>query len=160
MGATRLYPVTPIGKPRMTRRDQWLSGARARPAVARYRAFKDEVRARGLSLDVTRFYHVVAIIPMPPSWSSKKRAQHLHEPHRTKPDKDNIEKALLDALYTDDAHAWHGCMTKVWGESGALLIADALLDVSPKGIRAVLTSCAAASTAIQYRSVSRAMERG
>lgn len=28
------------------------------------------------------------------------------KPHQSKPDKDNLERALLDALFEDDAHIW------------------------------------------------------
>lgn len=37
------YPIVPVPKPRMTQRDKW----QKRPAVMRYRAFCDEVRAKG-----------------------------------------------------------------------------------------------------------------
>ena len=37
------YPIIPLGKPRMTQRDKWAK----RPAVLRYRAFKDECRLHG-----------------------------------------------------------------------------------------------------------------
>ncbi|WP_100117023.1 RusA family crossover junction endodeoxyribonuclease [Klebsiella pneumoniae] len=41
-----------------------------------------------------------------------------------KPDADNMIKALMDALFTDDAHIWDFRVTKVWGESGQILISD------------------------------------
>lgn len=111
------YDIVPIPKPRMTRRDTWAK----RPAVLRYRAFKDEVRLKGLTLPEFG-YHVTFVIPMPKSWSKKKRAEMNGKPHQQTPDKDNLEKALLDALHTDDSHVWDGRVTKVWGEVGQIIV--------------------------------------
>lgn len=101
----------------MTRGDKWKS----RPATARYWAFKDEVRWRmkDVSLDAAR---VVFFIPMPESWSKKKRAAMLGEPHRQKPDLDNLIKALGDALHEDDSHVAEIHARKVWAESGMIAI--------------------------------------
>ena len=46
MNTSVVYPITPVPKPRMTRRDRWAK----RPCVLRYWAFKDEVRLRRVSL--------------------------------------------------------------------------------------------------------------
>lgn len=62
-----IYAITPMGKPRMTRSDKW----KKRPEVLRYRAFCDEVRARGVILPESRS-HIIFILPMPQSWSKKK----------------------------------------------------------------------------------------
>ncbi|MGU0055537.1 RusA family crossover junction endodeoxyribonuclease [Enterobacter hormaechei] len=40
------------------------------------------------------------------------------KPHQQKPDKDNLEKALLDAIFDDDSRVWDGRVTKVWGRGG------------------------------------------
>lgn len=66
----RVYDITPIGKPRMTQRDKW----QKRPPVLRYRAFCDEVRLNHVSLPESG-YHVTFILPMPASWSRKRRAE-------------------------------------------------------------------------------------
>lgn len=112
------YPITPVPKPRMTRRDKWMK----RPQVLQYRAFKDECRLRGVRLPKGS-YHVIFVLPMPKSWSEKKRKQMHGQPHRQTPDKDNLEKALLDALHTDDSAVWDGWATKVWGYEGRICIA-------------------------------------
>lgn len=59
---------------------------------------------------------------MPPSWSDKKRSAMNGKPHQQKPDKDNLEKALLDAIFDDDSRVWDGRVTKVWGEVGQIKI--------------------------------------
>jgi Holliday junction resolvase RusA-like endonuclease len=46
------------------------------------------------------------------------------KPHQQKPDKDNLEKALLDAIFEDDCRIWDGRVSKVWGETGQILIGE------------------------------------
>ncbi|AMO48870.1 Endodeoxyribonuclease RusA [Enterobacter sp. FY-07] len=106
----------------MTRSDKW----KKRPEVLRYRAFCDEVRARGVILPESGS-HITFILPMPQSWSKKKRAEMNGKPHKSKPDKDNLEKALLDALFEDDSHVWDSRVTKLWGEVGQVIIREDVL---------------------------------
>lgn len=115
----KVYNITPLGKPRMTRADKW----KKRPEVLRYRAFCDEVRLNKVTLPEGG-YHVIFVLPMPPSWSKKKRALMDGKPHQQKPDKDNLEKALLDALFGEDSHIWDGRVTKIWGETGKMIIRE------------------------------------
>jgi Holliday junction resolvase RusA-like endonuclease len=112
-----IYKVLPMGKPRMTQRDRW----KKRPVVLRYHAFCDEIRAMGIQIPPAGA-HIVFILPMPASWSAKKKAAMNRMPHQQKPDKDNMEKALLDALFGDDSHIWDSRVTKLWGYSEAVLI--------------------------------------
>lgn len=111
------YDILPMGKPRMTQRDKFTK----RIATSRYWAFKAEVRLRGVTVP-EHGYHVTFVLPMPASWSAKKRAEMDGKPHQQKPDKDNLEKALLDAIYDDDARVWDGRVTKLWGEKGLIRI--------------------------------------
>ena len=115
----KIYDITPIGKPRMTRADKW----KQRPPVMRYRAFCDEVRLRKLTMPESGS-HVTFVLPMPPSWSKKKRAEFAGKPHQAKPDCDNMLKALMDAIYENDAHIWDCRITKVWGEKGQIIIGE------------------------------------
>lgn len=113
------YPIIPCPKPRMTRSDKW----NRRAPVLRYRAFCDEVRLYKVQLPAAGA-HVVFVIPMPSSWSAKKRQAMNGKPHQQKPDKDNLEKALLDALFDDDSHIWDSRVSKIWGEEGAIVIQE------------------------------------
>lgn len=115
----QLYDICPLPKPRMTQRDRWAK----RPAVLRYRAFCDEVRLRGVALPVC-CSHVTFVMPMPPSWSKKKRAALAGQPHQQKPDADNLLKALMDAVYHDDCAVWDVRVTKLWGETGSIKIIE------------------------------------
>ncbi|MGJ7799988.1 RusA family crossover junction endodeoxyribonuclease, partial [Enterobacter hormaechei subsp. xiangfangensis] len=50
------------------------------------------------------------------------RQQFDGKPHQSKPDFDNLVKALSDAIYEDDAHIWDARITKLWGEVGQIII--------------------------------------
>lgn len=116
------FPVTPVAKPRMTQRDQWAK----RPAVVRYRAYCDALRGyagrEGFELPDAGA-HITFVIPMPPSWSKRKRAAMDGAPHQQKPDVDNLLKGLFDALRPDDAAIWQVAgMEKRWGTVGRVVI--------------------------------------
>ncbi|EKP8507631.1 RusA family crossover junction endodeoxyribonuclease [Escherichia coli] len=113
------YSITPLGKPRMTRADKW----KQRPPVLRYRVFCDEVRLSGITLPESGA-HVVFVLPMPASWSQKKRASMSGAAHQQKPDIDNLTKSLLDALFDDDAHIWDIRSSKIWGYEGAIVVQE------------------------------------
>ena len=117
---SQVYHITPVPKPRMTQRDRW----QQRPAVMRYRAYCDEVRAAGITLPESG-YHVTFYLPMPASWSKKKRLAMAGQPHQQAPDKDNLEKALLDAIFGEDCRIWDGRITKKWGVDGRIEIGAA-----------------------------------
>jgi len=101
----------------MTQRDKWAK----RPAVLRYRAFADEVRAHGVKVPESDGI-VTFGIPMPKSWSTKKRAAMISAPHKQKPDIDNLLKALLDAVYKDDSGIWRITVCKRWADTGYIRI--------------------------------------
>jgi Holliday junction resolvase len=116
-----LLPVNPMGAVRQTRSDAW----RPRDCVVRYRAFRDHLRAEAkaatytLAEPLSLTFH----LPMPASWSQKKKAAMNGQPHRSKPDLDNLVKAFKDALVTEDSHiAEYGPMRKVWAREGAIEI--------------------------------------
>lgn len=116
---TTTYEITPIAKPRMTRADKW----KQRPPVMRYRMFCDEARLHQIELPDAGA-HVTFVMPMPPSWSQKKRTAMNGKPHQSKPDCDNMLKALMDALFDDDSSIWDCRITKVWGEKGLIIIGE------------------------------------
>jgi Holliday junction resolvase RusA-like endonuclease len=126
-----IYDITPCPKPRMTRQDKFRGkpGRKPmRPCVARYWAFKDEVKYKILA-GVTTLFHlngktIIFYLPMPKSWDKKKRLAHWGKPHRTTPDKDNLEKALMDALYLNDSGVWDTRTIKLWADIGAIDIRD------------------------------------
>jgi Holliday junction resolvase RusA-like endonuclease len=119
--ASRFYDIEPTPYVRQTQADKW----KKRPEVLRYRAFRDEVAWMKLELPED-FFHVVFLIETPRSWSAKKRLEHIGQPHLCKPDKDNLEKGLIDAVYRnrDDAHIWNGASTKIWAGLSGIVVSD------------------------------------
>lgn len=59
---------------------------------------------------------------MPASWSQKKRAQVAGHPHQTKPDADNMLKAVCDCLREEDSGIWSVSMRKYWSDTGRIVI--------------------------------------
>lgn len=126
----RVYPITPVPAPRQTRRDKFAATSRypVRPPVARFRAYCDELKIRAVQIPET-FHHVVFVLGCPASWSARQKAAHEGMPHRAKPDRDNLEKALLDGLFGDDAHVWDGRTTKLWGARSMLIVSDKTIPI-------------------------------
>ena len=121
------YDIIPVAKPRMTRRDSAKSKQNRiqgmRKCVAKYFAFKNEVRAAKVKVP-TSGAHIVFAIPMPKGWPSKKRRDMDGKPHQAKKDVDNLLKGLLDAVYKDDACVWDVRISKVWANSGKIIILE------------------------------------
>ncbi|QSM00617.1 RusA family crossover junction endodeoxyribonuclease [Oceanospirillum phage vB_OliS_GJ44] len=111
------YSITPVPKPRMTQRDKWAK----RPAVMRYRQFCDQCRESGVTVP-DGGAHVRFIMPMPKSWSAKKKAEMAGQPHQQKPDLDNLLKALFDATRKEDSGIYSISAIKEWGDHGRIII--------------------------------------
>ncbi len=115
------FPVDPMGKPRMTQSDKW----RKREVTNRYWELKRQVKqiAEGYKFIMPESnYHMIFYIPMPDSWSKKKKVEFDGKPHQQKPDKDNLEKAILDALCPEDSYVWDGRVSKYWSRNGKIVI--------------------------------------
>lgn len=111
-----IYDITPVPKPRQTRSDKW----KKRPCVMRYRAFADECRAKGVTVenrDSIKFF-----MPMPKSWSKGKKIIMSGAAHKQKPDIDNLLKAIMDAVLKEDSHIHAIYIEKVWAINGAIEI--------------------------------------
>lgn len=118
-GASHLlatFPFAGYPKPRMTQRDKWLNPPRE--CVANYRRYSTNVRifaARQRFAMPACAYLLLFLFEFPARWSKKKKTQFMGQPHTSKPDKDNLEKGILDALLPDnDAGVWDGRVTKLW----------------------------------------------
>ena len=85
----------------------------------RYRAFADKCRALGVVIPEGGST-VTFIMPMPKSWSKKKRAQMDGQPHQQTPDVDNLAKAALDSVYENDCRVWDIRLVKRWGITGSI----------------------------------------
>jgi Holliday junction resolvase RusA-like endonuclease len=111
------YPITPVGKPRQTRFTD-----RKNRALVKYRAFRDQVRLRGVQIPDSAL--VVFLMPMPASWSQTKKLGTLYTPHRSKPDVDNMLKALMDSVLKDDRHIWDIHPVKIWAAAGGIVVSE------------------------------------
>jgi Holliday junction resolvase RusA-like endonuclease len=111
------YNITPVPKPRMTRSDKW----KKRPCVLRYWAFRDEVRLKKVILPESGA-EIIFHMPMPNSWTGKRKEAWNGTPHRRTPDLDNLIKALGDAIYSQDKHMWNFKASKIWAYEGGIEI--------------------------------------
>ena len=106
--------VAPVSKPRMTRADRW----KKRQSVLKFFAFRDAIRQssawKTLELLDMDSFKIVFHVPMPKSWSKKKRTQYDGKPHQQRPDLDNLLKGWKDSVYEEDAIVWHVEATKLW----------------------------------------------
>lgn len=90
----------------------------------KYRAFADELRwyARVNNYKPKDSLKADFFLPMPKSWSKKKREQKNLTPHDQKPDIDNMIKAFLDVLMEEDKLVAEVHCRKFWGETGRIII--------------------------------------
>ena len=108
-----VVPGTPMGKPRMTRSDKW----KQRDCVVRSRQYADEIRkAAGSIPDPKRIADLswTAYFRPAESWSQKKKEAAIGTRHRQKPDRDNLDKQVLDSLFDDDSAVADGTIRKRW----------------------------------------------
>jgi Holliday junction resolvase RusA-like endonuclease len=108
--------IDPMGAVRQTHADRW----KKRDCVLRYAEYKFSLKQKIGEIPVPDEAHCIFHIAMPQSWSAKKRKLMIGQPHRPKPDRDNLEKAVLDALWENDSAVWKGSQEKRWAESGAI----------------------------------------
>ncbi len=70
--------------------------------------------------------NLTCFIPMPDSWSEKKKKKMDGTRHTQKPDRDNIEKGVCDSLnkivWKDDGQVCDGRTRKFWSRTGRLEI--------------------------------------
>ena len=112
------YPKTAIAKPRMTQADSWKKS----PVVLRYWDYKYDIKNWGFQNDfkLKEEIYVKFYIPMPKSWSIKKKAQMLYTPHQQRPDIDNLLKGLMDAFLDEDSHVHTVYAQKFWDNEGSI----------------------------------------
>jgi Holliday junction resolvase RusA-like endonuclease len=126
-----LFDVIPVGAVRMTKRDTIFldpnhidPNKRQRPAVTMYFNFKNTLVAQAKKMGFTlgQTLDAVYLIPMPDSWSGKRKAEMVGMPCKSVPDTDNITKAILDALRENDSDIWWEKAEKRWSYRGSILI--------------------------------------
>ena len=117
------WPIVPVRQPRMNKSDSWKPSA----SVLRYRAFRDEIRMRKVTA-CRCGQGVVFLMPIAPSKSKKEREQLHGREHLQTPDVDNLEKALMDALWPKDKggdhEVWDWRCTKIWSKTPGIVLYD------------------------------------
>ena len=111
-----------MAKPRMTQADSW----KKRPIVLKYWEYKDDIKkwASDNNFNLGNEIYCVFNIPMPKSWSQKKKDAMLYKNHQQRPDIDNLLKGLMDALLEEDSHIHTVYSKKVWSNEGSIEFYD------------------------------------
>lgn len=126
-----ILDVVPMGAPRMTKSDTWKVNPnhidpkkRQRVCVTKYFEFKNKIKAQAkkINFELGKYFEAVYLIPMPNSWSEKKKEKMNRMPNESKPDTDNITKAIKDTLREKDADIWYECAQKRWAYKGSIII--------------------------------------
>ena len=107
----------PMAKPRMTQRDKW----NKRPIVRRWNTYKDAIRLLSPpNFPMPLFnYWMIFTFKLPKRWD----VSIIGTPHQHTPDKDNLEKGILDIyLPGDDSKVFDGRVTKLWGDTDSIEI--------------------------------------
>ena len=116
--------IIPCSKPRMTRADKW----KKRQSVVKFFAFRDAVRQdeswKTFELLDMDSFEIEFHVPMPKSWSKKKKIQFNGKPHQQRPDLDNYLKAWKDSVYEEDSVVWKIHASKLWAETGYIKIGE------------------------------------
>lgn len=112
--------VAPMGYRRMTKASIW----KHRDYHEYTKHIKDQADEQGF--EAKDCLGMDFWIPMPKSWSKKRRKAHDYRPHKQRPDLDNLVKAMLDALFYKkeggDSKVWTLKAAKYWSEEGRIEI--------------------------------------
>jgi Holliday junction resolvase RusA-like endonuclease len=126
-----LFDIVPMGAPRMTKSDTWKLDPnhpdplkRQRPVVTRYFEFKNTLTEQALSMgfELKNNMEAVFLMPLPDSWSKKKKERMKRMPCKVRPDCDNILKGFVDALKDEDGCIWKMNVSKYWADTGSIII--------------------------------------
>lgn len=125
----RCSPVA-CARPRVTRNGTYTSrrskqGGATQAALLSPHAPREQLAG---PLSVSLSY----VLQIPASWSNKKQAAHMWQPHTSKPDADNLAKTSLDAItrlgwWADDSQVARLVVSKRWGdEAGVHVVIERL----------------------------------
>jgi Holliday junction resolvase RusA-like endonuclease len=122
MNKLMINGIDPMGCVRMTRRGKFTS-----KYAQRYLVYKKLIslsvrnQYKGKKLDGPINVVVKFIMPIPESWSGKKKREAIGKPHTKKPDIDNLLKGLFDSVnkivWIDDNQVYQTTVRKIYGET-------------------------------------------
>ena len=102
---------------RIPREKLYKRGLERLKRLERYNEYKVDLLTEAKKNRFTLFpsgLHITFFIPVPKSWSKKKKKLHHGVFHQSKPDIDNLMKAFLDSLVAEDKFISNITMTKRW----------------------------------------------
>jgi Holliday junction resolvase RusA-like endonuclease len=126
-----LFDVVPMGAVRMTQSDKWKLNPnhidpkkRQREVVTQYFNFRSKVleQARQMNFELPEVLDIVFLVPMPFTWSEKKKVRNNKMPVKKRPDIDNYVKAFMDALSKEDGNIWKINAEKRYAFRGSILV--------------------------------------
>lgn len=85
--------------------------------IEKYNQYKIDLSAEAKRMKFSMHPQGMSItffIPVPKSWTNKKKRLHHMQYHSSTPDLDNLMKAMQDSLLTDDRHLAHYELSKRW----------------------------------------------
>lgn len=115
--------IKPKPKPRMVKSDAW----KGRKVVKDYWQYKKDLRKvldeSKIDLDYIfdngEMSRIIFFIQMPKSWSKKKKEEMNLQPHKQRPDLDNLIKAFKDCLLDEDSEVYrYKSVKKIWAYRG------------------------------------------
>ena len=109
----------------MTKADRW----RKRPSVLKFFEFRDAVRKCEEEMNVIlemESFEISFHVPMPKSWSKKKKGYMNGSAHQQRPDLDNYLKAWKDSVYEEDAIVWRVKASKLWTDGTGHIVVNYL----------------------------------
>lgn len=128
-----IFNITPVPAPRANQWDYKIKTGRnkgqkkpfhlMRPCVKKYINYKNQLTllASMEKYQLTQPLNMVFVLPMPRSWSKKKKEKTNGLPHQSKPDLDNLIKSFKDAVLAEDSFVHHyKDIKKVWGYFGRI----------------------------------------
>ena len=129
---------TPKGRPRMTRRGRVYTPAKTVAYERTVSIVAQEAKSRlggGMLFEGPVMVTIYCYFALPPSWSRKRKAEMLHQPHAQLPDLDNLVKSVLDGvnntqyssppatnIWIDDKQVAAVAATKHWAEESSVLV--------------------------------------
>lgn len=126
-----IFDIIPMGAVRMSFRDKIFTNPnhpdpkkRQRPIVTKYFNFKNllTLQANQMGYVLGKWIEAVYLVPMPDKWSKKKKELMNGMPCESKPDTDNITKAIKDTLKKEDSDVWFEKAQKHWAYKGSIII--------------------------------------
>lgn len=125
--------ITPIPYKKMTYKGKWVASGNQR-----YFDYKKEIqwRIQEVGYEPGEALELKFLMPMPPSWSEKKKDKHLGRYHKQRPDLTNLIKAVEDAMFyresKGDQKVCAIIATKKWAVKGHITVVNRQLARSPE----------------------------